>query len=328
MPTAISIAAVEKLKPDELKARLDGLLAFALTPFTADFRVNREALCAHIELLLEGNCTAVFAACGLGEFFSLDQEEYRDVVEWSVQQVGGRTPVIAGVGYGTVLARRYAVLAEEAGADGILVLPPYLVDAPQEGLVAHYRAVADAVNIGVVIYQRSDTVFEPRTVAQVCDSENVIGFKDGRGELERLLRIRALLGDRLIYLNGMPTAEVHAAPMAACGAVSYSSAILTFIPEVAVQFHAAHRAQDSPTSRALLEGAVLPFAGIRRRVPGYAVSLVKAGARIRGVQVGSVRSPLTDPKPEDMNDLVDLLGALGLNSPLSAPAPTLGDTRP
>ena len=116
--------------------------------------------------------------------------------------------------------------------------------------------------------------------------------------------------------------------MAACGAVSYSSAILTFIPEVAVQFHAAHRAQDSPTSRALLEGAVLPFAGIRRRVPGYAVSLVKAGARIRGVQVGSVRSPLTDPKPEDMNDLVDLLGALGLNSPLSAPAPTLGDTRP
>jgi 5-dehydro-4-deoxyglucarate dehydratase len=316
------------LQPDELKARLDGLLAFALTPFTADFRVNREALCAHIELLLESNCAAVFPACGLGEFFSLDQDEYCDVVEWSVQQVAGRTPVIAGVGYGTALARRYAVLAQEAGADGVLVLPPYLVDAPQDGLVTHYRAVADAVKIGVVMYQRSGTVFEPRTVAEICNSENVIGFKDGRGELERLLRIRALLGDRLIYLNGMPTAEVHAGSMAACGAVSYSSAILTFIPEVAVEFHAAYRVQDSSTWRALLDGAVLPFAGIRGRVPGYAVSLVKAGARIRGMQVGSVRSPLSDPRPEDINDLVDLLGALGLNSPLSAAPPPLDDTRP
>ena len=311
-----------------MKTRLEGLLAFALTPFTGDFGVNREALCAHIELLLESNCTAVFPACGLGEFFSLDQEEYSDVVEWSVQQVAGRTPVVAGVGYGTALARRYAVLAQEAGADGILVLPPYLADAPQDGLVTHYRAVADAVNIGVVIYQRSETALEPRTLAQICNSENVIGLKDGRGELERLLLTRALLGDRLIYLNGLPTAEVHAGAMAACGAVSYSSAILTFIPEIAVEFHAAYRAKDSSASRSLLERAVLPFAGIRSRVPGYAVSLVKAGARLRGLQVGSVRSPLSDPKPEDMNDLLDLLGALRLNSPLLAAAPPLDNIVP
>ena len=126
-----------------------------------------------------------------------------------MRQVAGRVPVVAGVGYGTALARRFAQAAEESGADGLLVMPPYLVDSPQGGLAADYRAVAAATRLGVIVYQRGNAIFAPATVEEICRSDNVIGFKDGLGEIDRLLRIRHQIGDRLVYINGMPTAEIY-----------------------------------------------------------------------------------------------------------------------
>jgi 5-dehydro-4-deoxyglucarate dehydratase len=268
-------------------------------------------------LLLESGCSAIFPAGGTGEYFSLTLEEYREVVSVCVDQVAGRIPVIAGAGSATTVARNFAQTAEIAGADGILILPPYLIDGPQNGLVDHYRAVADSTTLGTIIYQRGSTVFEPRTVEKIAEAKNVIGFKDGVGQIERIVRITDLLGERLVYLNGMPTAEVYVQALAACGVSTYSSAILTFVPEIATAFHTAFEKKDQVAMNELLSRAVLPFAEIRNRVPGYAVSLVKRGAVLRGVPVGSVRAPLTDPRPEDEKDLVALLSALKLDGSLT-----------
>jgi 5-dehydro-4-deoxyglucarate dehydratase len=307
------------MHPEELKSSLKGLLAFALTPFDIDGKVNTEALRTHVELLLESGCSAIFPAGGTGEYFSLTLEEYHEIVSVCVDQVAGRIPVIAGAGSTTSVARNFAQTAEAAGADGILILPPYLIDGPQDGLINHYLAIAESTSLGAIIYQRGSTVFEPRTVAIIAEAENVIGFKDGVGQIERIVRITNLLGERLVYLNGMPTAEVYVQALAACGVATYSSAILTFIPEIATAFHSAFQNKDQNTMNELLSRAVLPFVEIRNRVPGYAISLVKRGAQFRGVPVGSVRAPLVDPRSEDEKDLVTLLGNLDLDKSLTAP---------
>jgi len=308
------------VSPEELKVRLDGQLAFSLTPFLGDV-VDLDVLREHVELLLASGAQALFPAGGAGEFFSLTLEEYKQVVVTCVSQVAGRVPVVAGVGYGTELARQFAVAAWESGADGIMVMPPYLVDAPQDGLAAHYVAVARATPVGVILYQRGSALFEPQTVRTIADAAtNVIGFKDGIGDVHRLLRIRDLMRDRLIFINGMPTAEVYASALAACSARAYSSAILAFMPEVSRSFWLALRSGDRSESERILSEAILPFAEIRMRQPGYAVSLVKAGARLRGLPVGPVRWPLRDPVPADEDQLRALLAALRLDVPLGRAA--------
>jgi len=303
--------------PTELRTSLRGLLAFPLTPFASDGALALDALREHVELLLETDCAAVFVACGTGEFFSLAADEYEEVVRTCVQQVDGRVPVVAGAGYGTRLACEYAQAAEACGADAVLLLPPYLTESPQAGLADHCLAVAAATQIGVILYQRSTALFEPETVDRIAASApNVIGFKEGVGQIDRLLRIRDRVGDRLLFLNGMPTAEVYAQSLAHVGFGCYSSALLTFLPEVATAFYQAFAAGDEATMADLLRRAILPFTAIRAREKGYAVSLVKAGARLRGVPVGPVRSPLRDPVQKDEDDLRALLTELACAAPL------------
>jgi 5-dehydro-4-deoxyglucarate dehydratase len=303
--------------PTELRTSLRGLLAFPLTPFASDGSLAVDGLREHVELLVETECAAVFVACGTGEFFSLAPTEYEEVVRACVQQVDGRVPVVAGTGYGTRLACEYARAAEACGADALLLLPPYLTECPQAGLADHCLAVAAATGLGVILYQRSTALFEPETVDRIVSTApNVIGFKEGVGEVDRLLRIRGRIGDRLLYLNGMPTAEVYAQSLAHAGFHCYSSALLTFMPEIATAFYQAFTAGDEEQMADLLGRAILPFTAIRAREKGYAVSLVKAGARLRGVPVGPVRSPLRDPAQQDQDDLRALLDDLACTAPL------------
>lgn len=304
--------------PTELRTSLRGLLAFPLTPFADDGALALDALREHVELLVDTGCAAVFVACGTGEFFSLAPKEYEDVVRTCVQQVAGRVPVAAGTGYGTRLACEYARAAEASGADALLLLPPYLTECPQAGLADHCLAVAAATKLGVILYQRSTARFEPETVDRIAtEAPNVIGFKEGLGEVDRVLRIQGRVGDRLLYLNGMPTAEVYAQSLACAGFSCYSSALLTFVPEIATAFYQAFTAGDEEQMADILQRAILPFTAIRAREKGYAVSLVKAGARLRGVPVGPVRSPLRDPAERDQDDLRALLADLDCTVPLA-----------
>src|SRR5439155_16729797 len=166
-------------------------------------------------------------------------EEFREAVAAVVEEVGGRLPVIAGAGYNTAMACRFAEEAERLGADGLLVLPPYLIAPEQEGLYRYYAAVADRVGIGILLYHRDNGIFTPQTVARLAERPNVVGFKDGHGNLELFARIRMEVGDRLCWMNGMPTAEATYPAFYAAGAQAYSSALSNFFPHVTLRFHAA-----------------------------------------------------------------------------------------
>jgi 5-dehydro-4-deoxyglucarate dehydratase len=301
------------MHPDELKRVLSaGLLSFPVTDFAANGDFNADSYRARLEWLMPYGASALFAAGGTGEFFSLAPEEYSAVIGSAVDACRGTVPIIAGTGYGTRQAISYAQEAERLGAAGLLVLPHYLVEADGEGIARHVAAICKSVKLGVIVYNRGICRLQADTLARLADEcPNLIGFKDGIGDLELLVAIRRKLGDRLAFLGGLPTAEFFAAPYKAAGVPVYSSAVFNFIPRMAMDFYRAIVADDSATVNRLLDEFFMPYAAIRNRRAGYAVSIVKAGVRLVGRDAGPVRSPLSDLTEEEEAMLVPLIAKLG-----------------
>ncbi|MEV7685530.1 5-dehydro-4-deoxyglucarate dehydratase [Streptomyces bungoensis] len=286
-----------------------GVLSFPLTAFHDDGSLDPDGCRAHVADRLAAGPGAVFPACGTGEFFSLDEEEYRQVVRIAVQEAAGRVPVVAGTGYGWAQAARFARIAEDAGADALLVLPHYLVAAPQDGLAAQLEQLAARTRLPLVAYQRGQVAYTPAALRRIARVPNVIGLKDGHSDLDRLQRLTLTAPEDFLFFNGAATAEIQARAYAAVGVPAYSSAVHAFAPEIAGAFFGALRDGDHGTVDKLLRDFYVPFVELRDRAPGYAVSLVKAAARLRGQRVGPVRAPLTDPSPADLADLEALLAA-------------------
>ncbi len=256
--------------------------------------------------------TALFVAGGTGEFFSLTPEDYTQVVKVAVDTCRGKVPILAGAGGPTRMAIRYAQEAERLGAHGILLMPHYLTEASQDGLVEHVAAVCNSVKFGVVVYNRDRCKLNAASLLKLADRcPNLIGFKDGIGEIESMVTIRRKLGDRFTYLGGLPTAEVYAAAYKALGVPVYSSAVFNFIPKTAIEFYEAVRTDDFATQGRLIDDFFLPYLDIRAKKAGYAVSIVKAGATIAGYSAGPVRAPLTDLTGEEVEQLAALMAKLG-----------------
>ncbi|MFE0255929.1 5-dehydro-4-deoxyglucarate dehydratase [Streptomyces sp. NPDC059010] len=289
-----------------------GVLSFPLTSFHDDGSLDPDGFRAHVAAQLATEPGAIFPACGTGEFFSLDEDEYRQVVTVAVEEAGGRLPVVAGTGYGWAQAARFARIAEEAGADALLVLPHYLVAAPQDGLVGQLEQLAARTRLPLIAYQRGQVAFTVESVRRITRIPGVIGLKDGHSDLDRLQRLTLAAPEDFLFFNGAATAEIQARAYAAVGVPAYSSAVHAFAPEIANAFFAALQDGDHGTVDKLLRDFYVPLVELRDRVPGYAVSLVKAAARLRGRPVGPVRAPLTDPSDADLADLRTLL-ATGLD---------------
>jgi 5-dehydro-4-deoxyglucarate dehydratase len=301
------------MDPQQLKATLaSGLLSFPVTDFDASGDFRPDTYARRLEWLMPYGASALFAAGGTGEIFSLEPKEHAAVVRSAVDTCGGRVPILAGVGGPTRTAIALARESERLGAAGLLLLPHYLTEAPQEGLAAHVEAVCRAVRIGVVVYNRGLCRLSAETLARLAERcANLVGFKDGIGEIELMVGVRRRLGDRLAYLGGLPTAEVYAAAYKAIGVPVYSSAVFNFVPRTAMQFYEALAKDDQATTGRLLDSFFLPYLAIRNRRAGYAVSIVKAGARLVGRDAGPVRPPLTDLLPAEVEELDALVRGLG-----------------
>ena len=298
------------IAPEDLRDLIrSGLLSFPVTPFDCEGAFNPDAFAAHLEWLSPHKIAGLIVAGGTGELFSLAPAEVIDVVK-TARVVQPTKPVIAGCGYGTRMACDMAQQIEAAGGDGILLLPHYLINAPQDGIAAHIRAVCNSTQMGVIIYNRGHSVVSAETLEQLVDQcPNLIGFKDGTGDIDTVKRITVRLGARLAYIGGMPTHELFAQAFRGAGVDTYSSAVFNFVPETALAFYAAFSNGDDATCNALLRDFYYPFARIRDRKAGYAVSAIKAGVALRGFHTGSVRTPLTDLTEEERHMLKTVIGS-------------------
>ncbi len=300
------------MDPLELKRVLSsGLMSFPVTDFDKNGNFDEGGYRKRLEWLMPYGATVLFAAGGTGEGFSLTLQEHQQVIRAAVETCANETPIIAGAGYSTRIAIEMAQASQAAGAAGILLLPHYLTEANQAGLAAHIEAVCRSIDIGVVVYNRNVCRLSADTLEQLVDrNPNLIGFKDGVGDIEGITTIRNRLQDRVSYLGGLPTAEVYAEAYNAAGFPVYSSAVFNFIPKTAIKFYEAVRSGDRATTSRLLKEFFLPYIEIRNRSGGYAVSIVKAGATIVGRSAGPVRPPLSDCAAQDVRDLEALIAKL------------------
>jgi len=290
------------------------LLSFPLTAFTPALTFDEPRYRAHIEWQSSYDVAGLFAAGGTGEGFSLAPQESAAVVRAAVEAARPEVPVLASAVGATWQAVANARAAEEAGAEGLLVFPPYLTECSQAGLEAHVDAIAASTNLAIIVYNRANAIYTAETLERLADRhQNLIGFKDAVGDIEQLARIQARSGDRLFLLGGLPTAETFALPLLQMGMTTYSSALFNFAPEFALALYRDVRAQDRRAVTEKLSRFVLPYIEIRDRARGYGVSIVKAGLRAVGRDAGPVRPPLSDLTERDFADLCVLVDRAGVS---------------
>jgi len=291
----------------------DGILFFPVTPFDSRGGVDLDLLREHVTSTMAHNPGGVFPACGTGEFHALSAAEAESVVRATVDTVGGAVPVVPGTGGPLGHATELARSAADAGADALLVLPPYLVGGPQAGLVAYVESIAAASDLPVVIYHRSTAQYSVDSVRRLAQNPKVVGFKDGVGDIglaQQIVRAVAESGrDDFAFFNGLLTAELTQAAFRGIGIPLYSSAAFAMIPEVANAYHRAYADGDEARRLEILDGFYLPLVRLRDETPGFGVSLIKAGLRLGGMPVGSVRAPLVDPSPQQEERLASILAA-------------------
>lgn len=285
-----------------------GILGFPVAPLKENGELDLKGLEANIDFLLESGLQSVFVACGAGELHAITQEEYKVMVEAVIKQVAGRVPVYTGVGGNISHALEQAKISEETGADGYLILPPYLIDPSQDGLYNYLKAIIESTDLSAIVYQRDKCILTKETLLALCELPQLVGFKDGVGNMEFNTEAVQLIGDRLEWINGMPLAEVTMAAYYNLGYRTYSSAISNYIPHISAKYFEALQQGDGQTVSELHEEVILPIHSIRKRKEGYAVSLIKAGMNIVGLPVGTtVRPPIAPVEQEHYEELKGIL---------------------
>lgn len=293
------------MQPNTLRNKLGGVIAFPVTPFKDNLSLDLPGLHNNLTKLLEHPVSALVAAGGTGEMYSLTPAEYSRVIELTAHAIEDRIPVIAGVGFGQRVAIEMAQAAEKAGADGILAFPPYYPNAEEDGLFEYYRSIGAATSLGMVIYSRDWATFTPQMVERLTAIPTLVAWKDGHGDIRRLQAIMNRIGDRLQWIGGAGDDMVGA--YYSIGVRAFSSSIATVAPRLSLKLHELGEAGDSETLAELLDRCVVPLYAIRSRRKGYEVSTMKAMMEMVGLNAGPVRPPLVNVTPEEEDELRTIL---------------------
>lgn len=286
-----------------------GILGFPTAPFNENGNIDEQALAQNIEFLLKEGLSSIFIACGSGEFHALNKAEYQTMVEIAVKVAGNKVPVYSGVGGGIAEAVELVRLSENLGVDGYLILPPYLIEGEQEGLYNYYRKIIEASELNAILYQRDNAVLQLPTLKRLVDEfPQIVGVKDGVGNMELNLELTKSIGNRVEWLNGMPFAEITMPAYTAIGFSSYSSAMSNYIPHISKQYYNALLEGNNQLVDEIYVNVLLPINQIRKARKGYAVSLIKAGMEIMGFSVANtVRPPCIPVEKEHYQQLKNII---------------------
>jgi 5-dehydro-4-deoxyglucarate dehydratase len=292
--------------PEELRDRLRGVLAFAPTPFDVQtLELDLPGLRRNLEFLVAGGIEAVAVAGIVGEYSALSAAEYRDVLRTARDVLGSGRLLVAGIGFGSALTVEYASAAEEYGADCVMLLPPYLVEPTDDGLVAYTEAVAAATRLGIMLHSTPGYPFVPALVERLAEIPSVVAYKDELGDVRAFTEIVDVVGDRLVYVNGR--AEPMMGHYAAAGATVLASAVGSLDPGIALAAFDAAAALNFDRLRSVLAPMAMAWYRIRERNRRDQVAVSKASMNLVGLSGGAVRPPLSNLRTEVQEELRKLL---------------------
>nr|WP_218096980.1 5-dehydro-4-deoxyglucarate dehydratase [Paenibacillus allorhizosphaerae] len=285
-----------------------GILGFPVAPMDRNGQLDVQAFERNVGFLIDEGLSAIFVACGSGEFHALSHQDYRLMVETAMSVAQDKVPVYTGVGGNITHALELAKLSEVLGADGYLILPPYLIEAEQEGLYRYLNAIVSSTDLNAIVYQRDNCVLTLNTLQRLLVHPQLVGLKDGLGNMDLNIELTQTIGSRLRWLNGMPMAEVTMPAYVQLGFSAYSSAISNYIPHISRLFYDALLGGDQALLSELYRHVILPINAIRRQRKGYAVALIKAGMQIVGQPVGTdVRPPIVPVEEEHYRKLEQII---------------------
>ncbi len=222
----------------------EGIYVAIPTPFK-NGKVDTEALKNHVEFLIENGVDGIVPCGTTGESATLSYEEHEEVIALTIEQAKGRVKVIAGTGSNsTAEAVRLTKFAEEVKADGALLITPYYNKPNQEGLYRHFKAVAEAVSIPIVLYNvpgRTGVNMLPETVARLAEIDNIVAIKEATGSTNVATEIINLCGDKMEVLSGD---DLTFFPLLSVGAKGVISVTANVVPEKMVEMYKSFTSGD------------------------------------------------------------------------------------
>lgn len=280
-----------------------GTATALITPFTEDDKVDVKALCEIVERQIASGVDALVALGTTGEPATLTEEEKKQVVNVCIKQTRGRVPVIVGAGSNST---RHAIetcrMAQNLGADGLLVVTPYYNKCTQEGLVEHYGAIADSTSLPIICYNvssRTGVNMLPETFARIAERKNVVGIKEASGNMEQIEKCLALCPDKVISGDDALTLPIMA--MGGLGVISVASNVCPkYVSDMT------HYALDGEWEKARkMQLALLPLISALF----YEVNPipVKKAMEIKGYCTSKLRLPLTDLTQSNTETLAKIL---------------------
>jgi 5-dehydro-4-deoxyglucarate dehydratase len=296
--------------PEHLKQSLRGVIAFTPTPFRADESIDYDALSVQVNRLIANGAHVVVVCGGVGEYVSLTLDEYRECIRVAVDAAGGRVPLLAGIGHSTRIASDLAAFAASTGANGLMINPLYFIDPPDDGLEAHYRAIADSSGLGMMIFSTNGQVYGPDLVERLAAIDEIVALKDEWGDMRLFIETRERLGDRLAWVNGM--AESLAVPYFAAGAQAFTSGIVNFAPNLVLDVWRLGFAGKTAELDTLIATKIRPIAKMREKRKGYSIAVIKEAMHLLEYCENTVRLPLRPMLDEDRAALHALMVDLGL----------------
>ena len=264
-----------------------------VTPFTADDKVDYEALGKMIDFQIENGTDAIIICGTTGESSTLTHDEHDECIRFAVEYVAGRVPVIAGTGSNsTAEAIRLSTHAEKVGADALLLVTPYYNKATQKGLIEHYKKIANSVKIPIIMYNvpsRTGVNILPETAVTLAkEVDNIVGIKEASGNIGQVARLAALADGCIDIYSGNDDQIV---PLLSLGGIGVISVLSNIAPKMTHDIVASYLNGDLETSRKLQLQAMdlndVLFCEVNP-IP------VKAALNMMGMCEGNLRSPLCE----------------------------------
>jgi 4-hydroxy-tetrahydrodipicolinate synthase len=280
-----------------------------ITPFKEE-GIDFDKMAELIERQIEGSTDAIIVCGTTGEASTMSESERKEVIKYTVEVVRKRVPVIAGTGSNNTSASvSMSKWAESIGVDGLLVITPYYNKTTQKGLVAHFKEIANSVNIPLILYNvpaRTGMNLLPKTLKELCQFHNIIAVKEASGDISQIAMIRALCGDRLDIYSGNDDQIIPILSLGGCGVISVVANVIPKEVHDICMLYMSGKLEEALK----LQLNILPL--INSMFIETNPIPVKTALNLMGLQVGHLRLPLCEMGADNLETLKNEMQQYGL----------------